>query len=194
LVTGTKEFKSMTASPDATSRRASTWGRVLLLVGLFFLTLPGWVVGIYLILKWTGLIRGMSRQNEIAVGWALAIFVVVILAAAMVSVLTLGPDPTGRAAADAGAAQGPVWLVLATVAALGALYFVKTYGPPRVAKNPDWRGFALGAIVAIVAIGFSLSSYERAGGGGTYLLAWGPALWGIYKALKSLRRPDGRSG
>jgi CDP-diglyceride synthetase len=178
----------MTASADGMSGGPGSGRRVLLLGGLFFLTLPGWVIGIYLILKWTGLVRGMSRVNEVAVGWAIAIFSVVILALALVSVLTLAP---GASSADAGAAQGPLWIVVAAVASMGAFYVVKTNGAPQITRNPDWGGFALGAIVTVVAVGFSLSSYERAAGGGMYVLAWGPALWGVYKALKSLRRPDG---
>lgn len=180
----------MTTTPADAGLRGR---RILLLVGLFFLTLPGWVVGIYLILRWTGLIRGMSRDNEVAAAWAIVALVVSVLALATLSVLTIGPDPTGRANADAGAAQRPLWLGVGALAAIATFLLVRTRGAPRLpslVENPDWRGFAVGTVVAIAAIGFSVSSYEEAtSGGGTYLIAWGAALWGGYKALRSLRRP-----
>lgn len=176
-----------TRSADAAP--ASSWvKRGLILVGLFFLTLPGWVVGGYLILKWTGLIRGMSRENELAVGWAIATFTVAILALGMVSVLTL---PTGQSAAASESAQGPVWLILATVAAAGAFYFVKSRGAPQITRNPDWKGFWIGVIVAFGGISVSVSSYDAAAqGGGSYVIAWGAVLVGGLIALRSLRRPN----
>jgi hypothetical protein len=179
----------MNGSTDSIARQAFTWPRVLLLVGLFLFVYVGWVVGIYLILKWTGRIRGMPRKGEIAAVWAITMFVVAFFGVAIVGLLTFGLDPAERSASAAGAALGPLSLVLALVVGVGTFLLVKTYGPPRFVENPDWSGFALGAIVAMVAIGISASSYEGAAGGGTYLLAWGPALWGIYKVLRSLRRP-----
>jgi hypothetical protein len=56
--------RSAEAAPGSTRVK-----RGLILVGLYFLTIPGWVIGGYLILKWTGLIRGMSHENELAAGW-----------------------------------------------------------------------------------------------------------------------------
>lgn len=183
------------ASPVLAPQPASTRvRRVLILVGLFFLYLPGWVVGVYLILKWTGLIRGMSHQNEMAAGWAIVSFVVVLLALASAAVLALGLGEGERAQADLGAAQGPLWLVVALVAAIGTFLLVRTYGSPRIAKNADWKGFWIGAIVAVVGISVSINSYQQAGvGGGTYVVAWGAVLVGGLQALRSLRRRPGAS-
>jgi hypothetical protein len=48
-------------------------------------------------------------------------------------------------------------------------------------------GFWLGLIVALVAVGISLGSMNGASqGGGVYVVFWGAALWGGWKALKSL--------
>ncbi len=161
--------------------------RGLILVGLFILSLPGWVVGGYLILKWTGLIRGMSHENEVAAGWSSATFTAAILALAMFSVLTL---PYGESAAEVGAAQRLPWLVIATVAAAGAFYIVKTRGAPQVGMHVEWKGFAIGATIAIVGISISIGSYDAAAkGGGSYVVAWGAVLVGGLMALRSLRRP-----
>jgi hypothetical protein len=179
------------SSEDA-NRRGFTPTRAAILVVLFFLSIPGWVVGGYLILKWSGLIRGMSRENELAAGWAVTAFAVTILAAALAVVLTL---PAGQSAAAAGSATGPILLVLPTLAAVGAFYLVKTHGVPQIIRNPDWKGFWIGVAVAVVGFGVSISSYESAAsGGGRYVILWGAVLVGGLMALRSLRRPYPKAG
>lgn len=182
------DARQATLARSAEAAPASHWGkRALILVGLFILNLPGWVVGGYLILKWTGIIRGMSRQNELAVGYAIATFTITFLVAAVLSVLTLQP---GQSAATAGSNQGFVWLVVASVAAVGAFYLVKTRGFPQFTRNPDWKGFLVGIIIAVVGVSISVGSYDAAAKeGGSYVVAWGAVLVGVLMALRSLRRP-----
>ena len=167
----------------------STWiKRGLILVGLFFLSLPGWLVGVYLILKWTGLIRGMSYQNELAAGWSTVSFVVVFLGVALADIAVVGPGGYSN--------DYHIWLWLAApvLAAAGTFVFVRAHGL-QVTKNPDWRGFWIGAITAVVAIAVSAGSYEKATyGGGMYVVAYGAVLVGGLMALRSLRRPDPEAG
>ena len=175
---------SLTRSTEGVS--ASTWAkRGLILVGLFILSLPGWVVGGYLILKWTGLIRGMSRTNELAAGWAIATFTVVFLAVALVVIAVVGPG------GDSDSYHLQLVLIVAAVAGIGVLLYVRTSGAPQFTKNPDWKGFWIGVAVAVVGVSVSVSSYDAAAqGGGSYVIAWGAVLVGGLMVLRSLRRPD----
>lgn len=52
----------------------------------------------------------------------------------------------------------------------------------------NWGGVVLGLVIAVVAIGLSVATYEAASEGGTYVVFWGAALWGGWFALKSLIR------
>jgi hypothetical protein len=173
-----------------TQRQAPELGRrIALLVACFFLNLPGWIAGVYLVLKWTGVIRGMSRENELGAAWGVLAFFVAFLGAAIAVLLAVGSD--GTSGSQLGGSVGLLLLAFAVACGFGVFRHVKANGGPQVTRNPDWRGFAVGCVVAFVAISISLNTYTRAAGqGGTFVLAWGPALWGIYKALKSLRRPD----
>jgi hypothetical protein len=164
---------------------ASTWvKRGLILVGLFILNLPGWVVGGYLILKWTGLIRGMSRENELSAGWAIATISVVFLGVFLALYAVVGPG------GDYSQYTG-LLLIVSIVAGISVLLFVRSNGAPQVTKNPDWKGFWTGVVVAVVGIGVSASSYNAASqGGGGYVIAWGAVLVGGLMAMRSLRRPD----
>jgi hypothetical protein len=42
----------------------------------------------------------------------------------------------------------------------------------------DWVGFWLGLVVALVALGISVGSYDAASRGGPYVIFWGAVLWG----------------
>ena len=180
------DARRATLTRSAEEAPASTWvKRGLILIGLFILNLPGWVVGGYLILKWTGLIRGMSRENELAAGWAIATFTVAFLAVALALYVANGPG------ADYSEYTG-LTVIVSAVSGAGALLFVRSNGAPQVTKNPDWKGFWIGVVVAVVGICVSAGSYDAAAQrGGSYVIAWGAVLVGGLMALRSLRRPDG---
>lgn len=179
------DSRGVTSTKSVEPVDASTWvKRGLILVGLFILNLPGWVVGGYLILKWTGLIRGMSRENELAAGWAIATFIVVFIGAFLALYVANGPG------ANYGQYTGML-LIASAGSGAGALLFVRSNGAPQITKNPDWKGFWIGVAVAVVGIGVSASSYNAASqGGGSYVIAWGAVLVGGLMALRSLRRPS----
>ena len=61
-----------------------------------------------------------------------------------------------------------------------------TPGTVVSSATANWYGVALGLVVAAVAIGISLATYDAASGGGTYVILWGAALWGGWFALKNL--------
>jgi hypothetical protein len=69
---------------------------------------------------------------------------------------------------------------------LQAMEYMAIHGSlPR--SGPRWGKVVLGGLIALVALGVSMGSYEQAAsGGGTYFIFWGAVLWGGWIALKGL--------
>lgn len=58
---------------------------------------------------------------------------------------------------------------------------------PRVLEMSGRRSIRSGAVSLVIGVVITVFTYAAAAGGGVYIVAWGPMVYGLYRIVSGLR-------